>query len=311
MTVPGPAVLDIPGAVAAAREVRERIGIAPHEPLPCVITLAERELDLDVVVASLQPNCSGFYLPRPGRGLVATNGIHAVVRQRFTVAHEVGHHVLGHGAAPRIVTLAETPSAVESPAGTVVGEAGARREDPGSGPAAELAPTTSASVPATPKRPSDPREKAANAFAAELLCPAPAARAFVDRHAASGPDGAPVVDFDLVVRMSCAFGLSAWATLMRLGTAKVLDHEGEVRAALQARVDAQEHIDRYGQLGLLELQDELQQIAGLGRLPRLPEGVPGDVLLTVTDPDRPLGPLAPAVRQLRRLLGVDPDPSAA
>lgn len=304
MTVPGPAVTDIPGAVAAAREVRERVGVDPHEPLPCVVTLAERELGLDVVVASLPENCSGFYLPRPGRGLVATNGIHAVVRQRFTVAHEVGHHVLGHGAAPRVVTLAETPSAVESPAGTVTGEAGARRDDPGSGPAAEMAPSVGASVPATPKRPTDPKERAANSFAAELLCPAPAARAFVDRHASTDADGAPVVDFDLVVRMSCAFGLSAWATLMRLGTAKILAH-GTVREGLQARVDAQEHIDRYGQLGLLELQDELQEIAGIGRLPRLPEGVAGDVLLTVTDPDRPLEPLLPAVRQLRVLLGVD------
>ncbi|MDO9408349.1 ImmA/IrrE family metallo-endopeptidase [Patulibacter sp.] len=311
MTVPGPPVLDIPDAVEAAREVRDRVGVDPHEPLPCVISLAEQELGLDVVVASLPENCSGFYLPRPGRGLVATNGIHAVVRQRFTVAHEVGHHVLGHGAAPRIVTLAETPSAVESPAGAVTGEAGARREDPASGPAAELAPATSATVPATPKRPSDPRERAANAFAAELLCPAPAARAFVDRHATTDRDGAPVVDFDLVVRLSCAFGLSAWAVLMRLGTAKVLEREGDVRAALQSRVDAQEHIDRYGQLGLLELQDELQEIAGIGRLPRLPEGVAGDVLLTVTDPDRPLGPLLPAVRQLRVLLGVDRDDRVA
>lgn len=304
MAVPGSPVLEIPDAVEAARALRERIGIDPHEPLPCAVRLAEEELGLDVVVAALPEGCSGFYLPRPSRGLVATNGVHAVVRQRFTVAHEIGHHVLGHGAAPRVVTVDETPTAVESPAGAVTGDAGARRDDAASGPAADAAPATSASIPATPKRTTDPRERAANAFAAELLCPAPAARAFVDHHATTGPGGGPIIDFDLVVQLSCAFGLSAWAVVMRLGTARILEH-GPDREGLQRRVHAAEHIPRYGQLGLVELEDELQEIARIGRLPRLPEGVAGDILLSVTDPARPLGPLSPAVRELRRLLGVD------
>lgn len=305
MAVPGSPVLEIPEAVEAARALRDRIGVDPLEPLPCAIRLAEEELGLDVVVASLPEGCSGFYLPRLTRGLVATNGVHAVVRQRFTVAHEIGHHVLGHGAAPRVVTVDETPPAVESAAGEATGDAGARREDAAAGPAAAAAPVSAASVPATPKRTKDPRERAANAFAAELLCPAPAARAFVDQHATTGPDGEPAIDFDLVVQLSCAFGLSAWAVVMRLGTAKILEH-GPVRQGLQQRVNAAEHIPRYGQLGLVELEDELQEIARIGRLPRLPEGVAGDVLLSVTDPDRPLGQLTPAVRELRRLLGVDP-----
>jgi len=305
MTVPGPAVLTIPGAVEAARELRRELGVPGDEPLPCVVTLAERELDLDVVVGRLPAKCSGFYLPREARGLVATNGLHAVVRQRFTVAHEIGHHVLGHGAAPRVVTLAETPSAVESPEGPTVGEAAATRDggDPAVPADAGSAPAT-APVPETPRRTTDPKERAANAFAAELLCPAHAARTFVARHATAGDDGAPRIDFDLVVRMSCAFGLSAWAVLMRLGTSEVLQDE-TLRAGLQARVNRSEHIPRYRELGLTALQDELQEIATLGILPRLPEGVSGDIVLAVTDPDRPTGPLPAPIRSLRRLLGLD------
>lgn len=307
MTVPGPAVLDVQGAVRAARDVRDRLGVDPREPLPCVMTLAEDHLDLDVVVARLPAGYSGFYLPRPEpkRGLVATNGEHAVVRQRFTVAHEVGHHVLGHGAAPRILPLAETPSAVEVADGPAVGEAAAPRGgiDPSAAPDPRAA-ASPAPVPHVPRRSSDPRERAANAFAAELLCPAPAARGFVAEHATTGPDGAPVVDFDLVVRLSCAFGISAWAVLTRLETAEILD-DPPLRAALQARVEASEHIPRYRALGLVALRDELQLVADVNLLPRLPEGVSGDDLLAVTDPDRETGPLPQTVRELRRLLGLD------
>jgi Zn-dependent peptidase ImmA (M78 family) len=307
MTVPGPAVTDVPGAVRAALELRDRLGVGRAEPLPCVMTLAEDHLDLDVVVARLPQGCSGFYLPRPEpkRGLVATNGTHAVVRQRFTVAHEVGHHVLGHGAAPRVVALAETPSAVEVADGPAVGEAAAPRggADPSAAPDPS-APAPPAPTPHVPRRSSDPRERAANAFAAELLCPADGARRFVAEHAPSGPDGRPVVDFDLVVRLSCAFGISAASVLTRLETAEIM-RDPPLRAALQARVDATEHLPRYRELGLLALRDELQLVADVDLLPRLPEGVSGDDLLAVTDPDRPTAPLSDTVRELRRLLGLD------
>src|SRR5690606_6144677 len=102
----------------------------------------------------------------------------------------------------------------------------------------------------------DARERAANAFAAELLCPADGVRAFV-----APSDG--TIDFDLVVRVSAAYGISAAAVLARLETAEVLA-DPDVRAALQARVDAAEHVPRYAELGLGALADELEQVAALG-----------------------------------------------
>ena len=47
---------------------------------------------------------SGHYLPRgseTGNPLVVYNPREAYVRQRFTVAHELGHHALNHGDSPR------------------------------------------------------------------------------------------------------------------------------------------------------------------------------------------------------------------
>jgi Zn-dependent peptidase ImmA (M78 family) len=305
MPAPAPAITDVPGAVDAALRLRRELGVAGDDPLPCVLTLAEDHLDLDVVIAQLPKHCSGFYLPRAGRGLVAANGIHAVVRQRFTVAHEIGHHVLGHGAAPRIVPLEETPSAFEAPEGPAVGEAAATRggldpADPGAAPE----PVATAPQPARPRRSTDPRERAANAFAAELLCPASAVRGFVDGHAPSGAAGAPTIDFDLVVRLSCAFGISAAAVLTRLETSGVMA-DPERRAALQVRVDAAEHVPRYAQLGLRALRDELQQIADVDVLPRLPEGVSAEVLIAVTAPAPQDAPMTTPVRKLRQLLGLD------
>jgi Zn-dependent peptidase ImmA (M78 family) len=337
----GGPITDVPEAIDAALEVRARVGVATEDPLPCVLRLAEEELGVHVVVAKdLPPGTSGFYLPRPdARPLVAVNGAHHVVRQRFTVAHEVGHHVLRHGAAPRVVrapvpiapTAAVTaagpdgPStpdgsaSVEGPTRAADGStspdgptlAGPARAFPASGGStgggtAEVASASAGAggtaevlVPYRPPRSTDPRERAANAFAAELLCPAAGARAAAATHAAEPG----IVDFDLVVRISAAFGLSAASVLARLETAEVLT-DPLPRAALQERVVRGEHVSRYGELGLGVLEDELEAIRRAGVLPRLPEGVDGDLLLTVTAPSSPTIAVDPTVRRLRELLGL-------
>lgn len=298
MTVPGPPVLDRGAAADAALTVRRALDLHGEDPLPCVVRVAEDHLGLDVVLAPLPTAWSGFYLPIR-RGLIAVNSTHAVVRQRFTIAHELGHHVLGHGPAPRVLPVAETPVAVQADDGASGGEAASGEEATTSG---------ATPVPAAPRTPSDPREQAANTFAAELLCPATAARGFVARHAPVGPDGDPRIDFDLVVRLSCAFGLSAWAVLMRLGTAGVLEH-GPVRDGLQARVDAREHVPRYDALGLDALADELELVFRMGSRPRFPEGINADFLLAVVDPDRDPAKLPAPMRELRLLLGFDGGPA--
>jgi len=48
-----------------------------------------------------RPNESGHYSFRDGAPLITYNFMDAPVRQRFTIAHEIGHHVHGDLDAPR------------------------------------------------------------------------------------------------------------------------------------------------------------------------------------------------------------------
>ncbi|MGE4428688.1 MAG: ImmA/IrrE family metallo-endopeptidase [Solirubrobacteraceae bacterium] len=308
-------------AVDAARTLRREQGWDPEDPLPCAVRMAEDHLGLDVVVTRLPQPVSGAYLPRPRRGLILVNGTHAVVRQRFTVAHEVGHHVLGHGAAPRLLSRAaaetipqpgealatpegESPSAVPVVASVGPAAHGSTRTEHDDRRAAGAA---THGVAPTPADRGAVQEAQANAFAAELLAPATAVRSFVRRYAAAGPDGAPSIDFDLVVRLSCAYGISALSTLTRLGTVGLLTDD-VARGALRARVDAGEHVPRYKDQGLIALEDELQEIERLGVLPRVPEGTDGRLLEALLDPTViiPDGRTAAGIAKLRQMLGFAP-----
>ncbi len=88
---------------------------------------------------------SGFFKRENGRAIVEFNQTESHARQRFTIAHELGHFALGHPNAPRGDLPANFGSAV-----------------------------------------GDPRERAANQFAAELLMPAAAVRTLVESGRFSG-----------------------------------------------------------------------------------------------------------------------------
>lgn len=63
-------------------------------PVP-VDKIAEK-LGLELMVMALDPDMSGALISDEGVVIVAVNEAHSRVRRRFTVAHEVGHFVLGH-----------------------------------------------------------------------------------------------------------------------------------------------------------------------------------------------------------------------
>lgn len=58
-----------------------------------VVTLAKKWF-IDVRFEKLEPNVSGFLFVKSGKATVVINQEQPVVRQRFTVAHELGHYVL-------------------------------------------------------------------------------------------------------------------------------------------------------------------------------------------------------------------------
>jgi Zn-dependent peptidase ImmA (M78 family) len=76
---------------AQAASVLERTG-ALRVPVP-VVKVA-RLLNLRVEAAALGDGISGILVVTGGRGIIGYNRDHAPVRQRFTVAHEIGHFCL-------------------------------------------------------------------------------------------------------------------------------------------------------------------------------------------------------------------------
>lgn len=61
-----------------------------------VQSIAESE-GISVLRGQMSPDMSGALYREQGRTAMAINGGHAPARQRFTIAHEIGHHLLHPG----------------------------------------------------------------------------------------------------------------------------------------------------------------------------------------------------------------------
>lgn len=81
-----------------AREAREALGYTREGPLPDLIRAIEEHGGAHVVVLELPAGVAGAYVARADCPLLFVNGHQALSRQRFTVAHEFGHHRMGHAS---------------------------------------------------------------------------------------------------------------------------------------------------------------------------------------------------------------------
>lgn len=81
----------------AAQALRGRLGIAADSPFELdLLETSERELGIGVCILELPEALAGAYL-RTGRSdHIFIQAINFPTRQRFTIAHELGHHELGH-----------------------------------------------------------------------------------------------------------------------------------------------------------------------------------------------------------------------
>jgi len=146
-----------------------------QEP-PVDVELVARALGVEIRYQSLDEGTSGFMLrPFQGKPIIGVNSDHHPNRQKFTIAHEIGHFVL-HGDAPTVL----------------VDEGIVHFRDDKSSTA------------------TDPREREANAFAAELLMPETAVRQELN--------GRPIDAFDenAVRGLAVRFGVSTQAITLRL-----------------------------------------------------------------------------------------------
>jgi Zn-dependent peptidase ImmA (M78 family) len=110
-----------------AREARAALGLDAAEPFGCLLTAIERDAGVPVVVAGMPDEIAGFCLwLGDGSSCVFVNGLQYVGRQRFTLAHEYGHHFMRHEGAPpdstRTVIQGFARSAVEVQANAFAAE---------------------------------------------------------------------------------------------------------------------------------------------------------------------------------------------
>lgn len=61
---------------------------------PVPVDLVAHRLGLVVEATTLGDDVSGVLVVRDGKGTIGVNQTHPSVRQRFTIAHEIGHYVL-------------------------------------------------------------------------------------------------------------------------------------------------------------------------------------------------------------------------
>ena len=233
---------------ARARETRAEAGLPEDGPPPCLLTAVEETLGIPVVIAELPGEVAGCCVRRDAdRALLWINGAHPVARQRFSLAHELGHLRCAHdGATPAEAFI------------TLEGKA------------------------------TDSREIQANAFAAELLAPADAVRAWMGDERTATLDG--------LVLLAAEFGLSTIAALYRLNGLGLL---GSGYKELQARVLAGDDVPLRAELDPPQLDDALARLT-TADLPRLTPALRGTAL------DAVLRRTA-STAEAARIAGCDPD----
>ncbi len=92
-----PAIGSPAEAADAAAKVREHLGVG-FEPLHDLVATAEA-LGLLAFVLDVQDPDEGAYVALEDWGVAVVNGDAPSGRRRFTLAHEIGHHVLGDACA--------------------------------------------------------------------------------------------------------------------------------------------------------------------------------------------------------------------
>jgi Zn-dependent peptidase ImmA (M78 family) len=81
-------------ASTKARGVRSDHGLGPTAPITDLLEFIEQRCGVPVAIfETLGGDTAGAYLPRDGDPVILLNGSDAPQRMRFTLAHELGHHV--------------------------------------------------------------------------------------------------------------------------------------------------------------------------------------------------------------------------
>ncbi|MBJ7458260.1 MAG: ImmA/IrrE family metallo-endopeptidase [Thermoleophilaceae bacterium] len=84
-------------ATAAARALRKQLGVPIDRPIEKdMLALVEEDLGIPVCVMEMPDGVAGAYLKKRGQHFIFLQATDFPTRQRFTLCHEVGHHVMNH-----------------------------------------------------------------------------------------------------------------------------------------------------------------------------------------------------------------------
>jgi Zn-dependent peptidase ImmA (M78 family) len=89
-----------------AREAREALDLPVDAPLECLLTVVEERAQVPVVVGRLPDGVAGACYRGGDRTLLWVNGTEPPARQRFTLAHELGHAWCRHDGRLELDTVA-------------------------------------------------------------------------------------------------------------------------------------------------------------------------------------------------------------
>jgi Zn-dependent peptidase ImmA (M78 family) len=88
-----------------ARETRAELGVGSTAPIGCLLSVVEGRLGVPVVLVALPDGIAGCCWRLGADVVLWVNGLQAPVRQRFTLAHELGHVHCGHDGTMAVDTF--------------------------------------------------------------------------------------------------------------------------------------------------------------------------------------------------------------
>jgi|SRR5919202_769625 Zn-dependent peptidase ImmA (M78 family) len=155
--------------------------------IPVPVFQVAGELGLQVLKHDFGPDISGVLIQKSGTSTIGYNSENSEKRQRFTVAHEIGHFILGHQREGMFVDNAKKHFSIifrdnNSSTGEIL------------------------------------QEREANAFAAALLMPKPLLLDYINRVNFDLSDGE-----NLILELATSFEVSTQAMAYRLANLGVLN----------------------------------------------------------------------------------------